>query len=140
MKFLELLDRVSERRHERKLKYPPRPMDSRMLVGSLFFLGYYILVFTLLKVIVPETNAPLVRDALLVLGPVVGAIGAALFRTDVRDEIATTNTGEFARASRAQAEATIAAATTAPGAPAAAAAAAEVADAAANRAEDFQGA
>lgn len=130
MKVVELIDRISARRHERKLKYPPRPTDSRMLVGSLFFVGYYILVFTLLKVVVPKENAPLVRDALLVLGPVVGAIGAALFRTDVRDEIATQNTGAFARASEAQAKATIAAASTTPATNGAAKAAGQVADAA----------
>ena len=76
---------------------------------------------------------------MLVLGPVVGAIGQALFRTDVKDEIATQNTGEFARATRTQAEATIAAAATTPaGTDGAGAAADAVADAAHNKASEIK--
>lgn len=105
MKLLEYLDRVGERRLERYRIQPPRPRDSRLLSGVLFFLGYYILVFTMLKVVIPAENAPLVRDALLVLGPVIGAIGQALFRTDLKDEIATQNTGEAFRANRAASDA-----------------------------------
>lgn len=114
MEFLEYLDRIGQRRLERFKLFPPRPMDTRMLVGTLFFLGYYILVFTMLKIVIPTENVPLVRDSLLVLGPVVGAIGSALFRTDMKDEMATQNTGEAFRAQRTQAEATIAAAATFP--------------------------
>jgi len=114
MKIYDLLDRIGERRLERYRLSPPRPRDTRMLVGSLFFLGYYILVFTMLKIVVPESNGPLVRDSLLVLGPVVGAIGSALFRTDVKDEIAATNTGAAFRAVGEQAKATVAAAATTP--------------------------
>lgn len=84
------------------------PVDYRVLVGVLFFIGYYLLVYALTRAALPAENAPLVRDAMLVLGPVVGAIGQALFRTDKRDEIAANNTGEAFRAQRAQAEATTA--------------------------------
>lgn len=140
MKLLEYLDRVGQRRLERARLSPPRPRDTRMLVGVLFFLGYYILVYTLLKRVVPAENGPLVRDAMLVLGPVIGAIGQALFRSDVRDEIATQNTGEAFRANRAASEATKAAADSIPNAPTdAGVAAGAVADAAKDKASQIQG-
>lgn len=106
MKLIEFLDRVGERRLERARIRPHRPLDVRVLVGVLFFIGYYVLVFTMLKVVVPEENAGLVRDAMLVLGPVIGAIGQALFRTDVKDELQAQNTGEGFRAIGEQAKAT----------------------------------
>lgn len=131
MNILEFLDRVGQRRLERDRLTPPRPRDVRMLVGTLFFIGYYTLVIRLMTTRdIPADNVTLVKDAMLVLGPVVGMIAQALFRTDVRDEISTQNTGEFARATTRQAEATIAAATTAPPSEAAGAAADRVADAA----------
>jgi hypothetical protein len=116
--LLEFLDRRGERRLERHKLSPPRPIDLRMFVGVLFFAGYYALVFSLRRgPPMGGENATLVKDAMLVLGPVVGMIAQALFRTDVKDEIATQNTGEAFRASRAQAEATKAAAETTPAAP-----------------------
>lgn len=114
MKLLEYLDRAGQRKLERDRLAPPRPRDSRMLVGVLFFSGYYLLVYQLLHHIIPAQNAALVRDAMLVLGPVIGAIGQALFRTDVRDEIATNNTGEAFRGFKASAEAAKAASETTP--------------------------
>lgn len=109
MNILEFLDRAGARHHERAMRRGPT--DYRIGVGVLFFVGYYLLVFAILRAnVLPEANAALVRDAMLVLGPVVGAIGQALFRTDKRDEIAASNTGEAFRAQRAQAEATTAAA------------------------------
>jgi hypothetical protein len=142
MKLLDYLDRAGERRLERYKISPPRPRDSRLFVGVLFFLGYYVLVFTMLKIIIPAENAPLVRDAMLVLGPVIGAIGQALFRTDLKDEIATQNTGEAFRANRAAAEATKAAADSIPNSPGSGgdvgAAAGAVAGAAADKAEQIQ--
>lgn len=105
MKLLEYLDRAGQRKLERDRLAPPRPRDSRMFVGVLFFSGYYFLVYQLLEHVIPTANAALVRDAMLVLGPVIGAIGQALFRTDVRDEIATNNTGEAFRGFKASAEA-----------------------------------
>ena len=107
MNVLEFLDRAGERRHERAMRRGPT--DYRIGLGVLFFVGYYLLVFAILRSgALPEGNGALVRDAMLVLGPVVGAIGQALFRTDKRDEIAANNTGEAFRAQRAQAEATTA--------------------------------
>jgi hypothetical protein len=140
MKFLDYLDRVGERRLERWRIAPPRPRDTRMGVGVLFFLGYYILVYAILRVAIPAENAGLVRDAMLVLGPVIGAIGQALFRTDLKDEIATQNTGEAFRANRAASEATKAAADSIPNAPSdAGIAAGAVADAAKDKATQIQG-
>lgn len=136
MNLWEYLDR----RGERRAQHVRKPLDVRVLIGALFFAGYYFLVYRLLSTqAIASENAPLVRDAMLVLGPPVGAIVNALFRTDARDEQATLNTGEAFRAQRAQAEATVAAAATTP-APTdamAGAAADAVADAAADRAADF---
>lgn len=117
MKLLDYLDRVGQRRLERHRLSPPRPVDLRMFVGVLFFIGYYALIYFLMRNRIPMDNSKLVGDAMLVLGPVVGMIAQALFRTDVKDEIATQNTGEAFRASRAQAEATKAAAETTPAVP-----------------------
>lgn len=141
MRFLDYLDRAGERRLERERIAPTRPRDTRMIVGTLFFLGYYVLVYSMLRVVIPAENTPLVRDSLLVLGPVVGAIGSALFRTDVKDEIAATNTGAAFRAVGEQAKATVAAAATVPlGAGEGVADAADaVADAASDKADEIKG-
>lgn len=109
MNVLEFLDRAGQRRHERNLRRGP--LDSRLVVGAAFLGGYYLLVYGLMRVALPAENSALVRDAFLVLGPAVGLIVGALFRTDKRDEIAANNTGEAFRAQRAQAEATTAVAT-----------------------------
>lgn len=147
MTFLEYLDRVGERRNERLRIQPSRPRDTRMLVGSLFFAGYYIMIFVIMQgKAIPVDNASLVKDGLLVLGPIVGMIAQALFRTDVKDQIATENTGEFARATTAQAQATIAAAAGTPATvdasqgahEAATMAATEVAQAATDKAEEYK--
>lgn len=137
--ILDYLDRAGQRRLERYKISPPRPRDSRMFVGVLFFLGYYVIVFAILKVAIPPENAPLVRDALLVLGPVIGAIGQSLFRTDIKDEIATQNTGEAFRAQRAQAEATKAAADSIPNTHSEAIGARAVAGAADDKASQIEG-
>jgi len=139
MNVLEYLDRIGERRLERMRIAPPRPRDTRMLLGALFFIGYYSLVIMIMKgrELAPD-NATLVKDAMLVLGPVVGMIAQALFRTDVRDEIATNNTGAAFRALGDQAKATVAAAATTPPDASVAAAAAEVADAATMRADQIR--
>lgn len=140
MTLLEYLDRAGERRIERMKIVPPRPRDTRMLVGTLFFLGYYVLVYALLKTVVPATNAPLVRDSMLVLGPVVGAIGSALFRTDVKDEITASNSGAAFRALGKSADATVAAVGATPPVGADASQAADdVAGAAQDRADEIKG-
>lgn len=137
--ILEYLDRVGERKLELARISPKRPKDMKLFVGVLFFLGYYIIVFTMLKIVIPAENGPLVRDAMLVLGPVVGAIGQALFRTDVKDEIATQNTGEAFRANRAASEATKAAADSIPNTHSEAIGARAVAGAADDKASQIEG-
>lgn len=138
MNVIEYLDRVGERRLARFRIAPPRPRDSKLLTAVLFFAGYYVLIFTMLKVVIPEANAPLVRDALLVLGPVIGAIGQSVFRDSLKDEMATSNTGEAFRANRAASEATKAAADSIPNVSVDAGnAAGAVASAAADRAAEF---
>ena len=143
MKLFEYLDRAGQRRLEMERLSPPRPRDTRQLVGVLFFAGYYALIWRFMSARgIPVDNLALIKDAMLILGPVIGAIGQALFRTDVRDEIATQNTGEAFRANRAAAEATRAAANSIPnaGGPGAGAGAAAdmVADAAVDAAADVK--
>lgn len=105
MNLLEYLDA----RHARKVAYkasqPYRPLDAKLFAGSLFLLAYYGVVGVLLARAVPTVNAELAGDALLVLGPAVGMVINALFRTDRRDEEAARNTGEGFRAVQEQARA-----------------------------------
>lgn len=114
MNILEYLDRRGERKLERYRIQPPRPVDWRTFIGFGFFVGYYVVVFMLIGREVPAPNSGLIRDALLVLGPPVGVIVGAMFRSDVKDEIAAQNTGEGFRALGKQADATKAAAETIP--------------------------
>lgn len=109
MKWLEFLDQRDARRMAYKAQHG-RPFDGKLILGALFFLGYYALVFGFAFRDVPAANVGLLRDAMLVLGPPVGAIVNAIWRNDRRDEEATRNSGEAFRAVRAQAEATAAAA------------------------------
>lgn len=109
MKLLEFLDK----RHARKMAYRAqcgRPFDGKLILGALFFLGYYALVSTFAFRDVPASNVGLLRDAMLVLGPPVGAIVNAIWRSDRRDEMQAQNTNEGFRAVREQAKATQAAA------------------------------
>lgn len=116
MRFLDYLDRVGERRLERLRIAPSRPTDWRAFVGLAFLAGYYLMVLRFIGRVVPASNVPLVRDSMLVLGPAVGAIVQSLFRSDVRDEIQASNTGEGFRAMGKQADATVAAAAATPAA------------------------
>ncbi|MAS67364.1 MAG: hypothetical protein CMK82_11290 [Pseudomonadales bacterium] len=137
MKLLDYLDRVGQRRVEMHKISPPRPRDTRMLVGVLFFFGYYALIWRFMSAKgIPADNLALIKDAMLILGPVIGAIGQALFRSDVRDEIATQNTGEAFRANRAASEATKAAADSIPNSGGAGTSAGAAADAVAGAAVD----
>lgn len=110
MYLVDFLDRIGERRLERWRIQPRRPLDFRSFIGLAFLTGYYAMVLRFMNSAVPSPNVPLVRDSMLVLGPAVGAIIQSLFRSDVRDEIAATNTGEGFRAMGKQADATAAAA------------------------------
>lgn len=101
MTLLEYLDRVGERR----AKHPRRPRDIRQFIGFAFLVGYYVMVYQFTLGELPKENVDLVRDAMLTLGPPIGIIIGAMFRTDAREEQATANTGEAFRAVRAAAEA-----------------------------------
>ena len=102
MTFLEFLDRMGERRANR----PARPQrDIRQLIGAMFFVGYYFLVYQFLFSVIPEGNKDLIRDAMLTLGPPVGLIIAAMFRNDTVQEQAAVNTAEAFKAIKASAEA-----------------------------------
>ncbi len=138
MNLLEYLDRAGQRRLERQLLQPQRPLNVNGLIGALFLAGYYLMVWALIRLDTPIANDGPVRDAMLVLGPAVGAIIQSLFRSDVKDEIAAANTGEGFRAMGKQAEATKAAAATIPAADVAAQAADEVASAATDAAEEIK--
>lgn len=101
MTLLEFLDRVAERRANR----PARPVkDIRQLIGFAFLAGYYVMVWRFATGVVPQGNLDLIRDAMLTLGPPVGLIVGAMFRTDAREEQATVNTGEAFRALTANAQ------------------------------------
>lgn len=145
MNILEYLDNMGERRLKRFLHKPYRPTDWKSFIGLATLMGYYFMVYTFIYKLVPEANIPLVRDAMIVIGPVIGAIAQSLFRSDVRDEVQTNNTGEGFKAMRAQAEATKAAAESIPLSgsgidnPDIQAATEEVAQAAADKAEEFKG-
>ena len=88
MTFLELLDRIGERRAARGRS----PRDIRQLIGFFFLLGYYIMVWQFSQAELPEKNIDLVRDAMLTLGPPIGIIIGAMFRSDKVDEQRADNT------------------------------------------------
>lgn len=103
MKLLEYLDR----RDERRLRRPNKPLrDIRQIIGAGFLLGYYVMVWHFANSEIPKANLDLIRDAMLTLGPPVGLIVGAMFRSDARDEQATRNTGEAWKAVRDVANAT----------------------------------
>lgn len=102
MTLLEFLDRIGERRANR----PPRPpRDIRQLIGFAFMAGYYLMVWSFARSAVPGANKDLIRDAMLTLGPAVGLIVGAMFRSDAKEEQAAVNTGEAFRAVTAAAKA-----------------------------------
>lgn len=105
MTLLEFLDRWDQRRLHR----PERPLrDIRQFIGFAFLAGYYVMVWQFSRQALPEQNLDLIRDAMLTLGPPVGLIVGAMFRTDARDEQATRNTGIALDAARTGAKAALA--------------------------------
>jgi len=99
MTLFEYLDRRAERRAG------TRPRDIRQLIGFAFLFGYYLMVYRFANAGIPAENLDLIRDAMLTLGPPVGLIVGAMFRSDARDEQATANTGAAFRAVEAAAAA-----------------------------------
>lgn len=90
MTFLEFLDR----RAERQAQHPRRPRDIRQFIGFAFLVGYYVMVYQFTRGELPKENVDLIRDAMLTLGPPIGIIIGAMFRTDAREEQATENTAK----------------------------------------------
>lgn len=113
--------------------------DPRVRVAYAFLAGYFGIIFLLAYVEVPEKNLGMVENAILVLGPGVGLILAAIFRTDKADETKADNTGKAMDAMKAQADATVAAANAGTPTNGAAAAATQVAGAAVNEAAAIAG-
>lgn len=103
MTVLEYLDRVGERRAARM----HRPRDIRQFIGFAFLFGYYVMLYRFLELRaeIPAANLGLIRDAMLTLGPPIGIIIGAMFRSDAREEQATANTGEAFQAIKAAAKA-----------------------------------
>jgi len=103
--ILEFLDRWDERR----LHKAERPLrDIRQFIGFAFLAGYYWMVYQFSQRALPVENLDLIRDAMLTLGPPVGLIVGAMFRSDARDEQATRNTGIALDAARTGAKAALA--------------------------------
>lgn len=96
MTLLEFLDRWFERRAQ----LPPRQRDIRQFIGFAFLAGYYWMVYQFSQRALPAENLDLIRDAMLTLGPPVGLIVGAMFRSDAKEEQAAINTGEAFRAVR----------------------------------------
>jgi hypothetical protein len=101
MTLLEFLNNIGERRAARG----QRPRDIRQFIGFAFLLGYYVMVYQFTQGELPEKNVALIRDAMLTLGPPVGLIIGAMFRSDAREEQQTANTGKAFEAVKAAAEA-----------------------------------
>ena len=101
MTLLEFLDR----RAERLAQHPRRPRDIRQFIGFGFLVGYYVMVWQFTRGELPKENVDLIRDAMLTLGPPIGIIIGAMFRSDAREEQATENTGRAFEAVKAAAEA-----------------------------------
>lgn len=87
-----------------------RKHDPRTWIGVLFIGGYYAVTITLIFIDTPEKNGNLLNNMMLQLGPPVGMIIGALFRTDRTDEKRAENTGKVMDAMAEQARATQAAA------------------------------
>ena len=103
MTLLEFLDRIGERRAAR----PQRPArDIRQFIGFVFLVGYYLMVYQFTRGELPKENVDLIRDAMLTLGPPIGIIIGAMFRSDAREEQATANTAQAFKAIEATAKAT----------------------------------
>lgn len=88
MTILEFLDRWLERRAQNQR--PPR--DIRQFIGFAFLAGYYAMVWRFSINAIPGENKDLIRDAMLTLGPPVGLIVGAMFRSDAKEDRATENT------------------------------------------------
>lgn len=85
--------------------------DPRIILGGGFILFYYASLWVIGFRIMPDANVALIKDAMLQLGPPVGIIIGALFRSDRADELRAENTGKGFDAIAAQVQANNEAAT-----------------------------
>lgn len=90
---------------ERRAARPYRTRDIRQFIGFAFLGGYYVMVYRFANSGIPTESLPLIRDAMLTLGPPVGLIVGAMFRSDRADEQRADNTGAAFRAVEAAATA-----------------------------------
>lgn len=102
---MRLFDYLTRRAELRLANPHGRTADYRMLIGAFFIIGYYAVVFLLATNDIPARNSDLIENAMLQLGPPVGAIIYALFRTDKADETRAENTAAAFRAVEAAAAA-----------------------------------
>lgn len=66
--------------------------DSRTILGFFFLGGYYVSIWVLGFAEIPASNVEMVKNAMLQLGPPIGMIFNALFRTSALDEKREENT------------------------------------------------
>lgn len=69
-----------------KLEFDAPTWDGKIVLAAIFIIGYFLLVLRLTDRSLPAENVELVKDALLVLGPPIGLIFHALFRTTAAEE------------------------------------------------------
>jgi hypothetical protein len=79
--------------------------DPRWIIGGGFIALYYCTLWLLGFIEVSPISREILRDGMLQLGPPVGIIIGALFRTDRTDEVKAENSGAAFRAMEAQAKA-----------------------------------
>lgn len=102
---MTLFDYLIRRAELRAETADNRSKDYRLLIGAIFIFGYYGIVFGLMVFSIPDKNSDLIENAMLQLGPPVGAIIYALFRNDKTDEQRAENTAAAFRAVEASAAA-----------------------------------
>lgn len=61
-------------------------LDGKTFLGAIVLIGYLLLINKLISRSTTIPNADLVKDQLLVIGPVIGMIASALWRTTGADE------------------------------------------------------
>jgi hypothetical protein len=60
--------------------------DGKLVLAGIFIIGYYGMVYTLAQRGLPTENKEIIRDAMLTLGPPIGVIVGALFRSTGAEE------------------------------------------------------
>ena len=73
--------------------------DGKLVLAPILFVGSYVIAWRLPSPAtrMPAENVPLVRDQLLVLGPAIGVIVGALFRTTAADERASARNADVTK-------------------------------------------